>query len=333
MVKNKDDSVASAFIDYNNIEDIYQHQINLDYKHNPYVGFTLKKIKKEKNKELILETNEIGLRCPELNLVKSCDTILLGGSAAFHTYARSQNDTISNITEKISNKKVINCALPGHVLKQHISLYFNYLKQIKSENIIIFFGFNDMINCFMGRDHTGIVSEDFSTRIQQLYEKPLKSSVKRILLQILIFLGLKKHIFRKILIKKIKIRNEKNEDSNNLINIYLGDLKKELIFFQNFCDKFNIKLHLILQPSLYVTKKKLSTYEQRKLKEWNKIPGRKAYAENFYKKIDNLLSNFDSYHNFSNCFDHVNETVFIDECHIGDRGGLIVADLLSKVLK
>ena len=80
-------------------------------------------------------------------------------------------------------------------------------------------------------------------------------------------------------------------------------------------------------------KKKLSTYEKKRFDEWSKIPNRKPYAENFYKKIDYLLSNFNSYYNFSNCFDGIEDTIFIDECHYGDRGNIIVADLLSKILK
>ena len=55
------------------------------------------------------------------------------------------------------------------------------------------------------------------------------------------------------------------------------------MFFQKFCDKFNIKLHLILQPCLYITKKNFSTYERR-FDEWNSIPNRKSYTENFIKK-------------------------------------------------
>lgn len=333
MVKIKNDKISSAYINYNNSEKAYQHHLNLDYKHNPFVGFTLKKLKRELNEEVVLETNEIGLRCPELNLIKSCDAILLGGSAAFSTYARSENDTISKLTEKISNKKIINCGVPGHVFKQHVSLYFNYLKNIKTDNIIILFGFNDMVNCFMGRNYTGIINEHFTIKSQLLYDEPVKSSAKTILLEIFNFFGFKKYIFNKILKKKILKRNEKIEDINSVINIYLNDIKKEITFFQNFCDKFNIKLHLILQPSLYVTKKKFSIYEKRKFDEWNLIPNRKSYAENFYKKIDYLLSNFNFYYNFSNCFDSEDDTIFIDECHYGDRGSLIVSDLLSKILK
>ena len=333
MVKIKDDKLSSAYINYNNSEKAYQHHLNLDYKHNPFVGYTLKRLKKELNEEVILETNQIGLRCPELNLIKSCDAILLGGSVAFSTYARSENDTISKLAEKISKKKIINCGVPGHVLKQHVSLYFNYLKNIKSENIIIMFGFNDMVNCFMGRNYEGIINEHFTIKTQQLYDEPIKSSLKTILSQVLIFFGLKKYVFNKILKKKILKRNEKFDDMNISIDNYLNDIKKEITFFQNFCDRFNIKLHLILQPSLYVTKKNFSTYEKRRFDEWNLIPNRKFYVENFYKKIDHLLSNFNSYYNFSNCFDNEKDTIFIDECHFVVRGSLIVSDLLSKIIK
>ena len=191
MVKIKDDSISSAFINYNNSEKVYYHHLNLDYKQNSYVGFTLKKLKKEFNNEVILETNEIGLRCPELNQIKSCDAILLGGSAAYSIFAKTENHTITKLTEKNTNRKIINCGVPGHVFKQHLSLYFNYLKNIKSDNIIIMFGFNDMVNCFMARNYAGIINENFSTKSQLLYDKPIKSSFKTIISEMLIFFWFK----------------------------------------------------------------------------------------------------------------------------------------------
>ena len=60
------------------------------------------------------------------------------------------------------------------------------------------------------------------------------------------------------IIRNLILRNEKLEDISSIIDIYLHDIEKEIMFFQKFCDKFNIKLHLILQPCLYVTKKKIN---------------------------------------------------------------------------
>ena len=53
------------------------------------------------------------------------------------------------------------------------------------------FGFNDMVNCFMGRNYAGIINENFSTKSQLLYDKPIKSSFKTIISEMLIFFGLK----------------------------------------------------------------------------------------------------------------------------------------------
>jgi len=82
-----------------------------------------------------------------------------------------------------------------------------------------------------------------------------------------------------------------------------------------------------------VTKKKFSNYERRRFNEWTSIPKRQIYATNFYEKIDHLLSKFNNYHNFSDCFDSEVDTIFIDECHYGDRGSIIVSKLINNILK
>ena len=64
------------------------------------------------------------------------------------------------------------------------------------------------------------------------------------------------------------------------------------MFFQKFCDKFNIKLHLILQPCLYVTKKIFQLMKREDLMNGILYQTENLTLKIFIKKIDHLLSKF-----------------------------------------
>ena len=70
-------------------DEIYLHSKNRHFKQNSFIGYSIIKIDKKKNNKQILKTNKIGLRCEELETIEKTNTILLGGSVEFSSFATS----------------------------------------------------------------------------------------------------------------------------------------------------------------------------------------------------------------------------------------------------
>ena len=319
------------FTENNPKDNIYLHHKNKHFIHNPFLGFKLKKLNKSKDGKQILKTNSDGLRCEELLQVKETDTMLLGGSVAFSSFASNEDNTISSQLELNINKKVLNCGIGGHTLKQHFSLYFNYLKNIKKKNIIILFGFNDLVNCYLGKQYDEILIEQFSKQIQDNYSSPVTSSLKTIFMEFL-----KKIKVKDIIYDLLKVKNQnKIYDKTNidLINKYIRNIEKDFIFFNEYCEKFNINLIISLQPSIYFSQKKLSYYEQKNLDIYlRKYPTRYKFIKIFHELLCKNLHAFKNYHNLDNIFDNFDETIFLDEVHLSDKGNSIISNYFIKYL-
>ncbi len=312
-------------------DDIYLHHKNKHFNQNSFIGYSIKEIDKKKNNKQILKTNKIGLRCEELDTIEKTNTILLGGSVAFSSFATSEEKTISSLLEKSSNKKVINCAVGGHIFKQHLSLYFNYLKNIETKNIIILFGFNDLVNCYLGRKYDEILNIEFSSKVQDNYLSPIKTSLKTIVLQILEKIGLRNITHDLLLIQnQKKVTKRINEVE---INNYINKIIKDIIYFNKYCSKFNINLIISLQTSIYTSKKNLSEYEKNNLNLYlSKFPQRYKFIKIFNNFLNDRLSAFKNFHNLDNIFQDTKDSIFFDEVHLNDKGNYILADFYKQFL-
>ena len=312
-------------------DDIYLHHKNKHFQHNSFVGFTFKSIDKTDHGKQILKTNDIGLRCDDLSLVHNTNSILIGGSVAFSSFSSDEEHTISALLEKSSDKKILNCGLGGHILKQHFSLYFNYLKHIETKNILILFGFNDLVNCYLGRNYDEILSDEFSTNIQKNYLSPIQTSLKTLLIEVSDKIKIKHFLYDFFSNKNRKKFNK--ETRFNPINNYISDIIKDIVFFNKYCKKFNINLIIALQPSIYSSKKKLSDYENNNLNIYlKKNPERFEFIKIFNNLLDKNLSKFKNYHNLENIFNNFEDTVFLDEVHLHDKGNLIISNYLKNFL-
>ena len=163
---NKNNPLAA----YNDKVDVFSHNIyshasNEEWVADPYIGFRLKKLRKEINGKLILHTNYLGLRTEDNFISEKFDVVFIGGSLVYGAFSPSNETTISKYFEKITNLKSLNAGIGGHVLKQHFSLFSNYLKKIPSSKIIFVFGFNDMGNCFNGKKYDDIKLDIFQKKL------------------------------------------------------------------------------------------------------------------------------------------------------------------------
>lgn len=306
-------------------KEIYSHNSNKEWISDPYTGFKLKKLEKKIGEKLILKTNSLGLRANEFESKENFDVIFLGGSYVYGSYASAQDKTITEIYSKLQNEKVLNAGIGGHVLKQHISLYHNYLSNLNTKKIFLIFGFNDMGNCYQGKDFSEIKLNLFNDKINQINQKPIKESLKIFLSEILRILNLN---FLKKLIKKL-LKKDHNFSKKPDIKKYILDIVETLKIFNNYCSYKKIDLKIILQPTLLDVNRDFTKYE---LNYLNNTPDEnKKFCKNFFNLLDKELSKFDNYFNFKYIYDKVQNDVFIDIVHTSDIGNKIFAKNLQNI--
>lgn len=308
-------------------KEIYSHNTNKEWISDPYAGFKLKKLEKKIGEKLILKTNSLGLRANEFESKENFDVIFLGGSYVYGSYASAQDKTITEFYSKLQNEKVLNAGIGGHVLKQHISLYHNYLSNLNTKKIFLIFGFNDMGNCYQGKDFSEVKLNLFNDKINQIIQKPIKESLKIFLSEILRILNLN---FLKKLINKL-IKKNHNLIKKPDVKKYILDIIETLKIFNNYCSYKKIDLKIILQPTLLGVNRKLTKYETNYLK--NTPDENKRFCKNFFDLLDKELSKFDNYLNFKYIYDETQSDVFIDIVHTCDFGNKIFAENLVKVNK
>tara|TARA_B100001173_G_scaffold299952_1_gene299005 strand:- start:1731 stop:2717 length:987 start_codon:yes stop_codon:yes gene_type:complete len=325
VTENKD-----TFLDaYNNKIDVFEHKIyshasNEEWVADPYIGFRLKKLKKKIDNNIILDTNYLGLRAENNFNLKKYDSIFLGGSLVYGAYSPTNFSTISSFYEKNVSEVCLNGGIGGHVLKQHFSLYFNYLNAIETKNIIIIFGFNDMGNCFNGKLYQDVKLDIFQKKINLIVEKPIKEGLKISISAILKNLKLK-HFVSKLIKKNSKV----NKTSNFDLSKYLDDLCLDIKWFNS--NNKNKNIYFFIQPNLITTKKKLTDYENTVIssRQIDKI----NFCKNFHFELKKKTKEISNVFSLEDTFDDNKDTIFIDEAHVGDKGNEIIAKKIYKLIQ
>ena len=302
--------------------DIYYHNRDNEYRADPFLGFRLKKLEKHINNKLILKTNSLGLRASELVNNDSFDTLFLGGSFIYGVNAPNDNSTIPNFFSTITKLSVINAGIPGHVLKQHFSLYFNYLMKLNINKIILVFGFNDLANCFNNKSYGELSIDNYQRVVDEINNYPIKQPLKILIRNLL--------NIKKFKIKNLeRIRNKKVislKNKEKIIETYCNEILNDILLFNNFCENNQIKLYNILQPNLLTSKKKFSEYEKIYLSKFEN--DKKEFILSFYKILCEKLKIVKNFKNFSSIYDSYERTVFTDEVHVGDFGNKIFSENL-----
>ena len=242
---------------------------------------------------------------------------ITGGSVAFGSGSPNDSLTISNILERKLNKifkhhkfEVINAATPAWTTTQERIWISNKLINYEPNLIISLSGRNDVAfqieNGIDILDYKSMWDHMFNLLIKNLYST--NSSLK----------------YNDIL--RDNFYSEKKIIRNFKHNISIIDFLSK---------QYNFKYCYILQPSISVDQKKKSNFE----KEIYNERDNNDYNEKFksaYMKLDSVLNAMESrnfyYFNFSNCFSNQKKQIYIDECHFGDRGNKIVANLIANSL-
>ena len=115
-------------------------------------GYTLAPNYRFQSGVLHIETNEKGLRGPEINVPKPSDTrriAMIGGSSVFG-YLVSDGDECARLLEDRlrqteSNVEVINAGVPGYNLIQSTRRFESHVAPLQPDVVILYLGWNDLV--------------------------------------------------------------------------------------------------------------------------------------------------------------------------------------------
>jgi hypothetical protein len=257
---------------------------------------------------------------------------MVGGSTTFGVGSTSDNTSIPGYLQEIfdirilnQNFEVINAGIPSANSKTESNLIENYLANFHPDVIIVYDGWNDLMqstNTFekpiitsynIKKDKT--LTENifiFSQKYFPFYKTPI---------------GLK-HIFTAFTYHE---KEELAYESN--IDTMVSEWSKT---WTNVClnaKDNDIKTIIILQPFLGTGNKILSDSESIILKKFNEHKNAIKYYEKYASTLDDLALKCDVVLDFRMVFDEKKNSIFYDRVHVGDEGNYIVAEEIFSHLQ
>ncbi len=278
--------------------------------------------------------------------------LAMGGSTMWGFGARDEHTIPSYLSKLIhesgkKNYKVINMGDSGYVNSQELMALYLRLRRGEIPDIVIFYdGVNDIFSAFQNKE-AGLPQNEINRRL----EFNLLSANTKTILSIYGPMLLKRTATFKTL-REIALGREmgayhdwtmgltgkpiSETEAENLgesvAKIYYGNMK----IVQALADSYGFKFKFYWQPTIY-QKDVLSDYEKKVKKSMKALAPlfKEAYNQALAKgRVDGVTRGF---RDLSNVFRGVKSPVFIDFCHITEKGNQLMAghifDDLAPLMK
>ena len=297
----------------------------ISYEYKPFIMF----FNCSNYKSKVVNTDEIGFRLNYHNnnletlsnfFNQENVTIVIGGSLVFGFGATSDNNTISSILSKKTNKIYLNFGGTAFNSKQEILLFLNFFQNFKKiDKVIIVSGANDLyLNLINDEDEWG--NFFFKKKYQDIFDRYKNRN----------------NFYYKFnyLLNKFKKQNNNTKiykvNFTKLYNNYSQNLK----LWSNLSNSFDFKIHFFLQPLAIWTKKKLSDEEEKIfnildnsndlahiiLKETSKIENYLKFSKMLESLSKEINIDFTDLNFKLNQSKNLNKSLFVDRIHMNDLG-------------
>lgn len=311
-------------------------------------------------------TNSLGFRGRENSAlcVKEKRIIVVGGSCAFGTGLKNDNETFQVMLEKLNNKyEVINAGVAGFLSGQELTYIVTELVDYHPDIIIAFDGYNDMFftwyhdrwfghlrkknemgfnySVFFNRVEAQLVDNCRSReRIFHSFNRFCNTVVNKSLLVMLIrekIARIKKgfHIVQSS-DSKADSEENKNDYFEDIVDTYTRNLKK----MNDFCHNQGIKLLVVFQPEVGL-KSNISSEERRFLSGWsylysnyeNEFPNLyRHFIERSKKVLAEKNIDFIDINGYPEFKDNA-KTLFKDVVHTNKNGNAVIAKIINQYLE
>ena len=318
-------------VKFSNIKDRYniipqmKNYDQISYEYKPFIMF----FNCSNYKSKIVNTDEIGFRLNYHNnnfeklssfFNQKNVTIVIGGSLVFGFGATSDNNTISSILSKKTNKIYLNFGGTAFNSKQEILLFLNFFQNFnKIDKVIIVSGANDLyLNLINDEDEWG--NFFFKKKYQDIFDRYKNRN----------------NFYYKFnyLLNKFKKQNNNTKINKVNFNKLYNNYNQNLKLWSNLSNSFDFKIHFFLQPLAIWTKKKLSDDEEKIfnildnsndlahiiLKETSKIENYIKFSKMLESLSREININFTDLNFELNQSKNLNKSLFVDRIHMNDLG-------------
>ncbi len=311
----------------------YAFASNGDYAPDRYLGFRLRPLDRWINGKRVLKTNSLGLRCPEIDqMARDRDlAVFLGGSTLFGSYAPSDEETIPAFCETFLHERLrcINAGANGHVFTQHVSLFANYLlPYLKPKNVVVLAGYNDFLACCRYNKAYGeIIIDDFQVILHDYPRRPLRTAGKIMAKYAKMKASRVLPTMKPLSVPSASLRFD--AQARGRLERYVQIFTQHILSLDALCASMGAQFSFFLQPALVLSSKSKSAFEQNLERTITDTPLLAA----FYNALKNRMTGKVSFYDLSDAFAGVNQTVFIDPVHMGDRGNRLLGERIASELK
>lgn len=288
-----------------------------------------------------IRTNELGFRDNAITprQPKEFRVLILGGSTAWSLGASSNNRTVSAYLERILNKRgdgihyrVMNGAYLGYIARQEMTVLTEFMGEFDPDIIISLTGYNDLIAIIHG---TGKIFDRPEARklgeAVTLYLRPMDTTTTL------------RKVFGSLGIWRLVVYfREAQQASRPKTGEYEFDQAKSAKWvprvaemhkiMARFAEDHGRRYVIALQPDIETTRKRMDP-EEAGLRSAART-GSIGFAESYAAYRRDLATALDAiegvqFIDLGGAFDSMSGPVFIDGCHLTDRGYEQLAKALS----
>jgi len=250
---------------------------------------------------------------------------VFGGSAVWGTGVRDQFTIPSLIGFELTKKgipvEIMNLGESGYVSTQEMIEFIHQLQNGNVPDMVIFYdGVNDIFSTYQQAE-AGIPQNEYN-RIREFNAAKEKRKTIGVLFESVKTLSMVRFVVEKVQMDaepKNYTAPEIQKLADQAVEIYSGNLR----VIASLGKEYGFKPLFYWQPVIF-KKECLSEYEQN---EAAKV----SYIKEFTFAVDKQLMSFDTtqelilLYDISNIFSKTSEPVFIDFCHISEKGNSVIA--------
>jgi lysophospholipase L1-like esterase len=301
----------------------------------PYVYWRTKKfVGKYINVDLngIRYTKQWNIQSKETD--KVVKIFMFGGSTLWGTGARDDNTIPSLVAKRLSkygiNANITNYGESGYVNTQEVILLFLQLQKHNIPDIVIFYdGVNDVFSALQN-GKAGLPQNEFNRVNEFNITKDNNVKIIKLLLSKILersatyrlsCIATNRSVNYNRGTKSILDRNDYNKSALDVINTYISNID---LVNKMSCGRFTSMFYW--QPVLY-DKCNLTEYER---KQWPEHIDKEFYTTvNTVFKLKASIFNAYHFYNIENIFMDERKPIFIDFCHLNEKGNEIIANRIT----
>lgn len=271
--------------------------------------------------------------------VPATKVFMFGGSTLWGLGA-GDNETIPSLFAKEAGDKGINCEVVNYGQYAYVSGQgvVELMRQLQRGNIpdvVVFYdGTNDTFGAFQlgvaGLPHDEFYREkEFGLlRRPELYTAAVQSAIRHLAIMRLLDgalkrVGLRNNEFQPISMEYEKPMADKKALARAVAEAYLNNVR----LVQALSKSYGFKCVFYWQPVLF-TKQHLTEYERKSLDLDVSYPGMKEFYLDTYRNIQQCSANLEkeiTFYDISSIFQDVQEPIYTDFNHMGDKGNRVIA--------